>query len=377
MTDAMHHLPEGSLSLHGQKPHRLPPWCWVAPIAGALLVLAKLTGWVNVESWPILILAVLLLGGAVFAAVHHAEILAVRIGEPFGSILLALAITTLEVGLIISVMVAGGEGAGAIVRDTVFAVVMIVLNGIVGLCLVLGALRHVQQEFRLQSASAILSVIATLAVVSLILPNFTLTTPGPTYASSQLLFCGTVSLALYVIFVFVQTFRHREDFVMDGDRHEHGARPDLAATALSAVLLVVSLGVVILLAKSLSPIVEGAVLRAELPVEVVGVVIALVVLLPEGLTALKAARANRLQTALNASLGSALASIGLTIPIVGMVSVYLGQPLTLGLDGEGMVMLALSLFISTLSFATGRTTVLQGSVHLVIFAVFLFLAAVP
>src|SRR5919112_3461972 len=257
MTGAMHHLPGGSMPLHDQQAHRMPHWCWAAPVAGALLVLAKLAGWVSVESWPVLILAVTLLGGAVFSAVHHAEILAIRIGEPFGSILLALAITTLEVGLIISVMVAGGEGAGAIARDTVFAVVMIVLNGIVGLCLVLGALRHFHQEFRLQSASAVLSVIATLAVVSLILPNFTLTTPGPTYASSQLFFCGTVSLALYVTFVFVQTFRHREDFVMIGDSHEHGAKPDAATTALSAVLLVVSLGAVILLAKSLSPIVEG------------------------------------------------------------------------------------------------------------------------
>ncbi|EIM24348.1 Ca2+/H+ antiporter [Microvirga lotononidis] len=377
MTDAMHHLPGGLMPLHDQHSHRMPHWCWAAPVAGALLILAKLAGWASVESWPILILAIALLGGSVFSAVHHAEILAIRIGEPFGSILLALAITTLEVGLIISVMVTGGEGAGAIARDTVFAVVMIVLNGIVGLCLVLGALRHFQQEFRLQSASAILSVIATLAVVSLILPNFTLTTAGPTYAPSQLLFCGTVSLALYVTFVFIQTFRHREDFVMVGDSHEHGAKPDAVATTLSAVLLVVSLGAVILLAKSLSPIVEGAILRAGLEVEVVGVVIALVVLLPEGLTAIKAAKANRLQTALNASLGSALASIGLTIPIVGMVSVYLGQSLTLGLIPEGMVLLVLSLFVSTLTFATGRTTVLQGSVHLVIFAVFLFLTAVP
>ena len=355
----------------------MPWWCWAAPLAAGLLVAAKFASLVSPTSAPVIGLAVLLLGGAVFAAVHHAEVLAVRIGEPFGSILLALAITTLEVGLIISVMASGSNGSDAVARDTVYSVVMIVLNGIVGLCLVFGSARHFEQEFRVQGAAAILSVIATLAVVSLVLPNFTRTTVGPTFAPSQLVFVGAVSLGLYALFVFVQTVRHRADFVIEYAGAGEGEKPTTRTTILSAILLVLSLGVVILLAKTLSPIVEAGVVRAGLPLAVVGVVIATLVLLPEGLTAMKAARRNRLQTSLNASLGSAAASIGLTIPIVGAASIYLDKPLTLGLGPEAMVLLILTLFVSTLTFATGRTTVLQGAVHLVIFGVFLFLAAVP
>lgn len=357
--------------------NRMPWWCWAAPVAAGLLISAKTAQLVSPTNGGVVALAVLLLGGAVFAAVHHAEVLAVRVGEPFGSILLALAITTLEVGLIISVMASGSNGSDAVARDTVYSVVMIVLNGIVGLCLVAGSARHFEQEFRVQGAVAILSVIATLAIVSLVLPNFTLTTAGPTFAPSQLLFVGAVSLGLYALFVFVQTVRHREDFVIDYAGAGHGEKPNARSTILSAILLVFSLVVVILLAKTLSPVVEAAVLGVGLPLAVVGVVIAVVVLLPEGLAAMKAAKRNRLQTSLNASLGSAAASIGLTIPIVGVASVFMGKPLVLGLRPEAMVLLLLTLFVSTLTFATGRTTVLQGAVHLVIFGVFLFLAAVP
>ncbi len=355
----------------------MPWWCWAGPLAALALIAAKTAGLASPESLVVILLAVAFLGFSVFAAVHHAEVLAIKIGEPFGSILLALAITTLEVGLIISVMASGSTGSEAIARDTVFSVVMIVLNGIVGLCLVAGALRHFEQEFRLQSATSILSVIATLAIIALVMPNFTLTTIGPTYASSQLLFVGAVSLILYVVFVFVQTVRHREDFVMVDTESHHGEKPDAASTMVSAVLLILSLIVVIMLAKTLSPAAEAAVKSAGLPPDFVGVIIAAIVLLPEGVTAMKAATRNHLQTSLNAALGSALASIGLTIPIVGAASIYLKQTLTLGLSAQGMVLLVLTLFISTLTFATGRTTVLQGAVHLVIFGVFIFLSAVP
>jgi Ca2+:H+ antiporter len=357
--------------------NKMPWWGWAAPLVACVLIGAKFVHIVSPTSVAFIMLAVALLGGAVFAAVHHAEVLAVKIGEPFGSILLALAITKLEVGLIISVMASGSSGSGAVARDTVYSVVMIVLNGIVGLCLLSGAKRHYEQEFKLQGAVGILSVIATLAIISLVLPNYTHTTPGPTYAPSQLLFVGTVSLILYVLFVFVQTVRHREDFLMESDVAHNGGKLTARSTVLAAVLLFISLIVVILLAKTLSPVLESAVQNAGLPLAVVGVVIASVVLLPEGVTAMKAARRNRLQTSLNASLGSAAASIGLTIPIVGAASVYLGQPLTLGLGPEATVLLLLTLFISTLTFATGRTTVLQGAVHLVIFGVFIFLSAVP
>jgi Ca2+:H+ antiporter len=365
------------MSNPGQDWNTVPWWCWAAPLAAAALVGAKYALGLDTSLTPFILAAIVAVGGAVFAAVHHAEALAVKIGEPFGSILLALAITTLEVGLIISVMATGSSGAAEVARDTVFSVVMIVLNGIVGLCLLFGAGRHFEQTFRLQGAVGILSVIATLAILSLVLPNYTRTTPGPTYSSSQVLVVGAVSLLLYGLFVFVQTVRHRSDFVIDDGSDHHGEPPGPWVTTVSAVLLVVSLVVVILLAKAMSPVVESAVLAAGLPSTVVGIVIAAVVLLPEGITAIKAARKNRLQTSLNASLGSAAASIGLTIPIVGAASVALEQPLVLGLGPETTVMLLLTLFVSTLTFATGRTTVLQGAVHLVIFGVFVLLSAVP
>lgn len=354
----------------------IPWWCWAAPAVGSLLVVAKAAGLAKPDNAIVIVAAIALLGSAVFTAVHHAEALAVKIGEPFGSILLALAITVLEVGLIVSVMISGSAGSEAIARDTVFSAVMIVLNGIVGICLLMGGARYYEQQFHVQGAAGILSVIATLAVIALVLPNFTLATTGPTLAPGQLVFVGLVSLALYILFVFVQTVRHRADFVM-GELALHGDPPNARTTVLSTVLLIASLIVVIMLAKTLSPIVERGVTGAGLPHEVVGVIIAVIVLLPEGLTAAKAAKHNRLQASVNTSLGSAAASIGLTIPIVGLVSVLLGQPLTLGLTGESMVLLVLTLFVSTLTFATGRTTILQGAVHLSIFAVFLLLTAVP
>jgi Ca2+:H+ antiporter len=356
--------------------NRMPSWCWAAPLLAAALVGAKLAGLISPANAFVVAAAIVFLGGAVFAAVHHAEVLAVRIGEPFGSILLALSITALEVGLIISVMAAGSADSNAIARDTVYAVVMIVLNGVVGLCLVVGAARHYEQEFHVQGAAAILSVIATLAVIALVLPNFTLATLGPTYSSKQLLFVSAATLCLYVLFVFVQTVRHKGHFI-SAEIIQHGSIPNARSTFLSAALLMLSLVSVIFLAKILAPVVEGLVLQAGFPIAVVGLVIAAVVLLPEGLAAIKAAKRNHLQTSLNASLGSALASIGLTVPIVGAVSVYLGMPLKLGLAPDAMVLLLLTLFVSTLTFATGRTTILQGAVHLVIFGVFIFLSAVP
>ncbi len=359
----------------------MPRWCWLAPVAAALFLLGKYAHLYAVDNALTIPLAVVLLGSAVFAAVHHAEVLAVRIGDPFGAILLALAITIIEVGLVVSVMLGDSSGTGAVARDTVYSVAMIVLNGIVGLCLVVGGAHHHEQAFRVQGAASMISVITVLAVVALVLPNFTLTTPGPTYASSQLLFVSAISLGLYGLFIFVQTVRHRADYLATGEAPAPAqlahTLPGPRITVLSALLLIVSLLVVIFLAKTLSPLVELAVLGAGLPLSVVGVVIAAVVLLPEGMTAVKAARRNRLQTSLNASLGSVLASIGLTIPIVGAVAVAIGEPLTLGLSADHMVLLALTLVVSQQTLSTGRTTIMQGAVHLALFGVFLCLVVVP
>lgn len=361
------------------KPLRMPHWTWAVPLGAVVLLLVRFLLAPGTLGIWLDALTLITLFATVLAAVHHAEVIAHRLGEPFGSLVLAAAVTVIEVALIVSVLLTGAEGANEIARDTVFAAVMIVLNGIVGICLLVGGLHHHQQGFQIHGATGALGVIGTLATLALILPNFTLAVPGPVYSPTQLFFVGVVSLTLYGLFIFVQTMRHREDF-LDGNQKTtdlHSGKPSDTVVIASAVLLIVGLACVIFLAKTLTPAIESAVLRAGLPSAFVGVVIATIVLFPEGLSALRAARANKLQTSLNLALGSALASIGMTIPAVAAVSLMFGIPLALGLDAEHIVLLVLSLFVSTLTLATGRTTVLQGGLHLVIFAVFLVIAAVP
>jgi Ca2+:H+ antiporter len=316
---------------------------------------------------------------AVFAAVYHAEVVAHRTGEPFGTLVLAVAVTIIEVALIVSVMVAAPAEKAGLARDTVFAVVMIVCNGIVGLCLLWGGARHHEQGFQVHGASAALAVLAALTMLTLVLPNFATSVPGPLFSTSQLVFAGTVSLVLYGSFVFIQTVRHRDYFLAGKPDNEeaHAPPPSNTTAAVSAGLLFAVLVAIVGLAKSLTPTLEIGVARLDVPKPVVGIVIAALVLLPEGLAALRAARANQLQTSLNLALGSALASIGLTIPVVAGVSIVIRQPLELGLGTKDEVLLALTLLTGVITLGTGRTTVLQGIVHLVIFAVFLFFAVVP
>jgi Ca2+:H+ antiporter len=359
----------------------VPIWAIVVPLGAMLLFGAKLAGVVQSDNRVLLVLAVVMIGASVFAAVHHAEVLALRLGEPFGSILLAIAVTVIEVALIVSILLTDMAGSDAVARDTVFAAVMIVLNGVIGLCLVLGSRRHREQVFQIQAAAATLAVLGTLAVLALVLPNFTIAMRGATYSPVQLAVVGTLSLALYVTFVFVQTVRHREYFLDVAEGAAQGVAPmDLPSNAItiaSAVLLILSLAAVILLSKLLSAPLDATVMQAGLPHAIVGVVIAGIVLLPEGIAATKAALANRLQSSMNLALGSAVASIGLTIPTVAVVSLVLDRTLVLGLSAENMVLLVLTLFVSTLTLGTGRTTVLQGAVHLVVFVVFLLLSAIP
>jgi Ca2+:H+ antiporter len=314
----------------------------------------------------------------VFAAVHHAEVVAHRTGEPFGTLVLAVAVTVIEVALIVSVMVADPAGKAGLARDTVFAAVMIVCNGIVGVCLLWGGARHHEQGFQLHGASAALAVLAALTILTLVLPNVATTAPGPFFSTPQLVFAGITSLVLYVSFVFVQTVRHRDYFLpLTGGEDVHAPPPSNQAALISLGLLLVSLVAIVGLAKALTPTLELVIARLNAPKAVVGIVIAALVLLPEGLAALRAARANRLQTSLNLALGSALASIGLTIPAVGVVSIVLSQPIELGLGDKDQMLLWLTLLVGVITLGTGRTTVLQGIVHLVIFAVFLFFAVIP
>lgn len=359
---------------------RLPVWSITCPaFAWAALTLSLLgLG----DSWPVsrdLILLAGLIGG-ILAAVFHAEVVAHRVGEPYGTLVLAIAVTAIEVALIVSLMIAGGEAASGLARDTVFASVMIILNGMMGLCLLSGGRRHGEQSFSLYGVSAALATLAAISILTMVLPNYTTTTPGPVYSSSQLAFIAIVSLVLYGVFVMVQTVRHRDYFlpaVAANDEQVHAPPPPVAMATLSAALLLVCLGGVVLLAKALSPTLEIAVQSMGAPKAMVGIIIAVVVLLPESIAAYQAARANRLQTSLNLALGSALASIGLTIPAVAIVSLATGWTLALGIDAKSTVLLLLSLIVTTLSLGTGRTTIMQGTIHLVIFAVFLFTAVVP
>lgn len=354
----------------------LPWWTVIAPVLAWLLVAG--TGWFSAGAYHAL-LAVGLMGG-VLAAVHHAEVVAHKVGEPFGTLVLAVAVTLIEVALIVSLMMSGGPETTALARDTVFAAVMIILNGIVGICLLVGGARHGEQKFGLDGVSASLTTLAAITVLTLILPNYTVSIAGPVYNRSQLAFIAVVSLVLYLTFVLVQTVRHRDYFLppqASADADAHAVPPSGAIAALSAGLLVACLVAVVLLAKKLAPDIESAVAAMGAPKALVGVIIAAVVLLPEGLAALRAARNNRLQTSLNLAFGSALASIGLTIPAVALLSLVSGMTLTLGIDLKSTVLLGLSLFVSVIALQTGRTTVLQGAVLLVIFAVYLFTTIVP
>ena len=355
-------------------------WSWSIPTAAALLIIVAFSHVVDQKSPWLLSIAAVLLVGTVFAAVHHAEVVARRVGPPLGSILLAIAVTVIEVALIVSVMLASDAYSTGVARDTVFASMMIVLNGVVGLCLLVGGLRYREQGFQIRGASGALGVIGTLATLALILPNYTRSAPGPVYAPAQLFFVTIISLALYGLFLFVQGIRHREHFLDSEEAieaEEELPMPSGSETAISAFLLMVTLSCVILLAELLTSAVKVGVSLAGLPPTFIGVVIASLVLMPEGLSAFRAAHANRLQTSLNLALGSALASIGLTIPAISALSLLLGTPVTLGLETEHIVLLVLTLFAGTLTLASGRTTVLQGGVHLVIFGAFLTIEAVP
>ncbi len=345
------------------------------PILGFVAALASFAMPLN------LFLVGLVLAGAVVAAVHHAEVIAHRVGEPFGTLILALAVTVIEVGLILTLMQAEPGKAATLARDTVFAAVMVILNLLMGLCLLSGAIRHHEQRFQRTGIGAALATLTVLTVVTLVLPNFTSSAAGPRYSDAQLAFVAAVSLILYATFALVQTVRHRDYFLPDGEAQDepdaHAAPPDNRRTALSGALLLASLFAVVMLAKNLSPVIGELLAAAGAPPAVLGVLIAALILAPEGLAAVRAAKADRLQTSLNLALGSALATIGLTIPAVAILSIVADMPISLGLDAKSTVLLFLSLIVASQTLANGRTTVLQGTIHLMLFAIYLFTTFVP
>jgi Ca2+:H+ antiporter len=328
------------------------------------------------------ILVAVVLAGAVLAAVHHAEVVAHRVGEPFGSLVLAVAVTVIEVALIVTLMISGGEGSASLARDTVFAALMITTTGIVGISLLVGARRFHVTLFNAEGSGAALATVTTLATLSLVLPTFTTSQPGPEFSPAQLTFAALASLALYATFVLTQTVRHRDFFlpVTQGNEEnsdDHAPPPTARAALLSLGLLLVSLVAVVGLAKVESPAIEEAVAAVGFPPSFVGVVIAMLVLLPETMAAVRAAARGRIQTSLNLAYGSAIASIGLTIPTIALASIWLDGPLLLGLGATQLVLFALTVVVSVLTVVPGRATRLQGGVHLVLLAAFLFLAVNP
>ncbi|OQR63292.1 ionic transporter y4hA [Streptomyces maremycinicus] len=355
---------------------------WTALVPVLAVVLLALT-WGRDLPGAVVAVVTLVLAGAVLAAVHHAEVVAHRVGEPFGSLVLAVAVTIIEVALIVTLMADGGDKSSTLARDTVFAAVMITCNGIVGLCLLVGSLRHGTAIFNPEGTGAALATVATLATLSLVLPTFTTSKPGPEFSTVQLTFAALSSLVLYGLFVTTQTVRHRDYFLpitRQGDvitTDDHAGAPTARTAWISLGLLGLALIGVVGLAKGVSPTIESGVDAAGLPQAVVGVIIALLVLLPETIAALRSARRDRVQTSLNLALGSAMASIGLTIPAVALASVWLSGPLVLGLDPTYMVLLALTVVVSSLTVVPGRATPLQGGVHLVLFAAYLELAVNP
>lgn len=355
-------------------------WTTLLPVV-SVVVLAL--AWGRVLPPLIIGVVTLLLAGAVLAAVHHAEVVAHRVGEPYGSLVLAVAVTVIEVALIITLMIAGAKAAETLARDTVFAAVILTCNGIVGLSILAGTRRGAVVIFNAEGAGAALATVATLSTLGLVVPTFTTSTPGPIFSPAQLAFSAVIAVALYGLFVTLQAGRHRDYFLPvsdDGtvaDVDQHATPPSRRAALISLALLLVALISVVGNAKLVSPTIERAVAAVGLPVSVVGVIIAMLILMPETLAAIRASRRGLMQTSLNLAFGSAMASIGLTIPSIAIASIWLPIPLHLGLDAIHIVLLALTCIVATLTVVPGRATLLQAGVHLALLAAYLFLAISP
>lgn len=360
--------------------HAMPRSAWLFPLLAALFFAVATAAGVTFTRTPAgLVFAgmlLVILFGTVFAAVYHAEIIAHRVGEPFGTLLLTLAVTVIEVAMI-ETMLLSGKASPALARDTVFAVVMIVCNGLVGVCILTGGLRFREQEFQVNGANLYLSVLVVLATITLILPNYTVATPGPIYSAAQLAFVSVVTIILYAVFLYIQTVRHRDYFIRDASDGDHAAAVTGGTLLMSVVLLLVALVAVVLLAKKFSDVVDAGAALIGAPPAFAGVVVALLILMPEGVAAMAAAGRNDLQKSLNLALGSSLATIGLTVPAVAAVNIVLARPLLLGLEARDSVLLATTIVLSMLTFGTGRTNILFGFVHVLMFAVFVFLVLAP
>ena len=365
------------MSTHGPMPRS----SWIFPLLSVLLFVGATalhyTFAPSAFGWLFAAVLLVILFGTVFAAVHHAEVVAERIGEPFGTLLLTLSVTIIEVALIATIML-GEKAVTTLARDTVFAVVMIVCNGLVGICILVGGLRYREQDIQVSGSSLYLSVLLVLATITLIMPNYTLTTPGPIYSAGQLGFVSVATILLYGVFLYTQTVRHRDYFVAEQTNvDQDGPQASNKTIMISTALLLISLLAVVLLAKKFSQVVDASAALIGAPPAFAGILVALLILLPEGVAAIAAARRNDLQKSINLALGSSLATIGLTVPAVAIAAYELDRQLVLGLPPQEMVLLALTLLLAMLTLGSGRTNILFGLVHLVVFAIFMFLVFVP
>ncbi len=364
--------------------HRLPALVrqeWFLAVSATTCALFLLFGdsvWSRLSTWPVLVIVFAWLFatilGSALAVVRHADHLAELLGEPYGTLILTLSVTVIEVTSISAVML-HGDSNPTLARDTLFAVVMIILNGMVGLSLLIGGWRHREQVHNLQGANTYLGAAIPLIVLSLVLPNFTQTTNGPTLSFAQQMFLVLVSVGLYATFLAVQTGRHRNYFALsNGDEpRAHAAPSQRRAIAAPSILLVANLVPALFLAEKLSHPIDHLIETLNAPAAVGGVILAVLVATPEALGAIRAALANQLQRSVNIFLGSVLSTIGLTIPAMVVISELTGQSLVLGVQHADLVMLVLTLVVSMVTFASGRTNIIQGVVHLILFAAYVLL----
>ncbi len=362
-------------------PEREPPVArselavWIGSVTAILFLLFGKT-WLGDLShglWFTLMFAILF--GAMtwlsFTVVRHADCLAIRLGEPYGTLILTLAVISIEVVMIAAVMLTGASNPG-LARDTMFAVLMIVLNGMVGFTLLLGGVRHHEQEYNLQGANAFLSLLVPLAVLTLVLPRYTESTPDGSASPLLAVFFVLACIVLYSIFLAIQTMRHAPFFIQpgdeDGDHGHHGFV--VRSVPFHALFLLLSMVPIVLLSKSMAKVIDHGIAVAGAPAALGGFLVAFLVLAPEGLGAAKAALDNQLQRTMNICLGSALATVSLTVPAVLIISLVSGSKVELGLDNVNLILLLLTLVVSVINFGSGRTNVLQGAVHLLLFVAY-------
>jgi Ca2+:H+ antiporter len=352
-------------------------WTVIIPVLAWILYFSGLI----YDSSSFQLLASVLLIFSVMAAVHYSEIIAEKVGEPYGTIILAISITVIEVSIIISLMMTEGEAAASLARDTVYSATMLILNGIVGLCLLIGSIKHYEQNFSKPSVTIALVSRVSIVGFTLVFPTFTESVSGSYYSNPQLIFASIACLVIYGFFLFAQTKRHRDYFLSVGEDEDDETSEPMAISNrvffMSLLFLIICLGIVVLLAKTLSPTIESIITSYDLPKTLVGVIIASIILLPEGIAAIIAARNNKLQTSINLSLGSALASIGLTIPSVAIVCIIYDFKIILGLDIKSIILLGLSVFTVMLSLSSGKTNIVYGVVLLVNLFAFIFLMIYP